>query len=97
MKADLRIKHTGRTWKLDGTTVVKDMNSTEMLFRIAIMKKDELMSLVDNLNGNELHDIVMKIRDHRKEAQDAGVLPKEGWPSVTKYVVNKHLTKAGLN
>src|SRR5579863_6565507 len=97
MKPDLRIKHTGRTWNLKGTTVVEKMDSTEMLFRIVTMTPDECHSLIGNLSDKELGDICKKIREHRKEGQDAGLIPKTEWPSVTSYVVNKHIAKKGWN
>ena len=100
MKSDIRITHKRephqkQAWKLSGQTVVKDMESTEMLFRIAVMAHGDFKSLVDNLSNNELRSIVLKIRAHRKEGQEVGLL-EDGMPNVTKYVVHKYTTQVGL-
>jgi Mg/Co/Ni transporter MgtE len=90
MKPDLKIKPEGKNWKLTGNTVVKGMDDTEMLFRIATMTANECISLIGNLSDKELRAIVAKIKEHRVEAN----IP---YPhgSVTGYVVRKHIAKQG--
>ena len=90
MKPSLRIKPEGKNWKLTGNTVVKGMDDTEMLFRIATMTSDECLSLVDNISHKELGAIVSKIKEHRVEAN----MPW-GTGDISGYVVRKHINKQG--
>ncbi len=97
MQSSLRIKPNGTTWDLSGNTVVNKMDDTEMLFRIVIMTTEECSEFAESLSDQELHDIVMKIKEHSKEAEDAKLVDQFGRTDTTKYVVEKHIAKKGWN
>lgn len=91
MKSSLRIKSSGNKWNLTGNTVVKGMDDTEMLFRIVTMTEDECMEFANSLSKKALHNIVLKIREHRIHAE------AEGNNSVTSHVVKMHTKRMGWN
>jgi hypothetical protein len=89
MKPNMDITKTGRSWTVQGTTVAKNVDNTEMLFRIVTMTSDEVCSLVDNISHKELGNICKQIRAHRA----AGVAVGDN--NVTSYVVKTHTKRMG--
>lgn len=99
MESSLRIKPNGSAWDLTGNTVVNGMEDTEMLFRIVTMTPEECSEFALSLTKEELHNIVIKIREHRAEAVKANVMSNHDKTvgDVTKFVVQKHITEQRWN
>lgn len=97
MQPSLRIKPNGEKWDLSGNTVVNNMNDTEMLFRIVTMTAEECSEFALSLSNEELHNVVLKIREHRAEAEKENVTHVNGHADVTKYVVQKHISNKRWN
>lgn len=102
----MKIKQTGGTWELSGTTVTKGMDDLETLFRIAIMRPEEFLPWVHKLPNNDLANIAKRIREYRAKAalEENGNVKKAAYAlvgkelpraDVTNYVVKTHTKRMG--